>query len=83
MSLVRLSWPFGDKMIARIDWMHPSYRDLVVDELVRTDSLRTKFLGSAGVEGIRLALSVSGGAQGSRRFPFIVAGNDWEILAGC
>jgi hypothetical protein len=68
-------------MSARIDWMHPSYRDLVIDELARNGALRRRFLRSAGLEGVRLALSVSGGAEGSRRFPLMVAAADWEIVA--
>jgi len=64
----------------RIDWMHPSYRDLVIDELVRSGSLRKTFLRSAGIEGIRLALSVSGGANGTRHFPLMIGVLDWHLL---
>ena len=49
---------------AEIDWMHPSYRDLVIDELARDAHLQQAFLSSTGLGGIKLAISDTGGASG-------------------
>ncbi len=63
-----------------IDWMHPSYRDLVIDELHQHATLRKKFLTHAGLGGLSLALSTAGGAEGSRRFPLMESNGDWAIV---
>jgi hypothetical protein len=63
-----------------IDWMHPSYRDLVIDELHQNATLRKKFLAHAGLGGLSLALSAAGGAQGSRRFPLMESKVEWAIV---
>src|SRR5271169_4917191 len=63
-----------------IDWMHPSYRDLVIDELQQHATLRKKFLAHAGLGGLSLALSAAGGAQGSRRFPLMESNEEWTIV---
>lgn len=64
-----------------IDWMHPSYRDLVIDELHQHAALRKRFLAHAGLGGLSLALSTAGGAQGSRRLPLIESNEEWGIVA--
>jgi hypothetical protein len=57
--------------MTRLDWMHPSYRDLVIDELVYDKELRKIFLGTAGIQDISLALSTIGGHDGKRTMPLI------------
>jgi len=43
--------------------------------------MRRQFLESAGLDGVRLALSASGGAEGSRRFPLLAGEEEWRIMA--
>ena len=54
-----------------VQWIHPSYRDLVIDELSQDQSLRLRFLQMANLEGIKLALSQAGGAKGERHLPLL------------
>ncbi len=63
-----------------VDWIHPSYRDLVIDELVQDAQLRTTFLKRASLEGIKLAISDTGGKSGERRLPFIRSAESWDVL---
>jgi hypothetical protein len=63
-----------------VDWIHPSYRDLVIDELIQNAELRKSFLRRASLEGVKLALSDTGGRQGTRRLPFIRSAESWDIL---
>jgi len=63
-----------------ITWMHPSYRDLVIDELATQDALRIKFLKEMGLPGIKLAISDAGGAEGTRRFPLMTDSKSWGLL---
>ena len=46
------------------DWTHPSYRDLVIEELTQHSQLQLQFLESMSLEGIKLAISDSGGIAG-------------------
>jgi hypothetical protein len=64
----------------RIAWVHPSWRDLVIDELAADPAGRARFLAAAGVDGLLLALSAGGGARGARRLPLLVADADWDTL---
>lgn len=62
-----------------VNWIHPSWRDLVIDELARNESLRRRYLVSCGPGGIQLATSIGGGARGTRRFPLLIDEKDWRI----
>jgi hypothetical protein len=68
------------KYIPNADWIHPSYRDLVIDELAADPELRTQFLKRASLEGVKLAVSDTGGQEGLRRLPLMVSAESWEIL---
>lgn len=63
-----------------VDWIHPSYRDLVIDELIEDAKLRSAFIRGASLEGIKLAVSGTGGKSGERRLPFIRSAESWDIL---
>ena len=63
-----------------VDWMHPSYRDLVIDELARDGCLQQSFLSSTGLGGIKLAISDTGGAGGDRRLPLMNSPESWHAL---
>jgi len=63
-----------------VDWIHPSYRDLVIEELIEDADLRNTFLRRASLEGIKLAVSDTGGEVGKRRQPFMRSAESWDIL---
>jgi hypothetical protein len=65
-----------------VTWVHPSWRDLVIDELVSDPDARVRFLERCGLDGILLALSTGGGAVGPRARPLLVADRDWDTLDG-
>jgi hypothetical protein len=62
-----------------IGWIHPSWRDLVIDELRADAAARQAFLGAAGIDGVLLVLSTAGGAGGERGLPLLVADADWDL----
>lgn len=63
-----------------VDWMHPSWRDLVIEHLASDESQRREFLLHTGLHGFLLALSSAGGATGGRQTPLLVREDDWEAL---
>jgi hypothetical protein len=63
-----------------VKWIHPSYRDLVIDELALDRGLRSRFLEAANLEGIKLCVSQAGGIEGGRRLPLLVTDHDWQLL---
>lgn len=68
------------KSATAINWVHPSVRDLVIDHLSQHDAARARFLETAGVAGMLLAMSTAGGATGERRYPLLSTPNDSETL---
>jgi len=76
-------WEFGGikmKVHDSVSWIHPSYRDLVIEELANDTALKQQFLRSTNLEGIKLALSDTGGSGGGRKFPLTQADSDWKTL---
>ncbi len=63
-----------------IGWVHPSWRDLVIDQLQVDASARQHFLAVCGVEGVTLALSRDGGGSGERQLPLLENDADWDRL---
>jgi hypothetical protein len=63
-----------------IDWIHPSCRDLAIDELLDNSGDRQKFLASCSETGLALATSSAGGAKGLRRLPLLQTDNDWQCF---
>lgn len=49
--------------------MHPSWRDLVIDQLRGDPAGRRRFLAACGTDGLTLALSHAGGVAGERTLP--------------
>ena len=66
---------------ASVTWVHPSWRDLVIDELAHDAAARRAFLHACGVHGAALALSTAGGAAGDRALPLLRDDGDWDALA--
>jgi hypothetical protein len=63
---------------ASVTWVHPSWRDLVIDELAADAAARRHFLERCSLDGLLLALSVGGGRDGERELPLLVADVDWD-----
>lgn len=66
-----------------IDWVHPSFRDLVIDELANDLRLQERYWQGADALGVAIALSESGGAAGNRRWPLLAHEQSWKWFADC
>ena len=64
----------------RIAWVHPSWRDLVIDHLSSEHDARERFLRNCSVHGVLLALSLGGGHRGERDLPLLRRDADWDVL---
>jgi hypothetical protein len=64
----------------RVAWVHPSWRDLVIEHLASSPAERRAFLAAAEVPGLELALSIGGGERGERELPLVVDDADWDAL---
>jgi hypothetical protein len=67
---------------ASVTWVHPSWRDLVIEELAADTGARGAFLHACGIFGIAVALSTAGGVTGERSLPLLVDDADWDTVAG-
>jgi hypothetical protein len=63
-----------------VTWVHPSWRDLLVDAVAADRDERRLFLSRCTVEGVLLALSIGGGATGARAFPLLLEDADWDLV---
>jgi hypothetical protein len=63
-----------------VGWVHPSWRDLVINELREDATARQRFLQACGLHGTMLALSQAGGIAGERTLPLLVDDSDWDRL---
>jgi hypothetical protein len=63
-----------------IGWVHPSWRDLVINELREDTVARRRFLDACSLHGAMLALSREGGIAGERTLPLLVSDGDWDRL---
>ena len=63
-----------------IGWVHPSWRDLVINELREDAGARGRFLDACALHGTMLALSQEGGIAGERTLPLLVSDLDWDRL---
>lgn len=66
--------------VPTVQWIHPSYRDLVIEELSRDALLRVRFLETADLEGVKLAFSQVGGAKGERHLPLLRDADSWAAV---
>jgi hypothetical protein len=80
--IVKISFsPFAESVEhTYIEWVHPSYRDLVIDALSTHRSMRLRYIEFGGVAAITLALSQQGGATGKRDFPLLPDEESWKAL---
>lgn len=65
----------------KVDWIHPSCRDLAIDKLSANNQDRKHFLRNTTVNGLVLALSIGGGPTGVRSFPLTRDDEDWGFTA--
>lgn len=65
---------------ASVTWVHPSWRDLVIEQLTTDASARQTFLRDCSLEGILLALSIGGGVAGERSLPLLVDDGNWDLV---
>jgi len=63
-----------------IDWIHPSCRDLAIEELAANRQDRERFLAQAIKSGLLLAMSLGGGPEGKRDLPLLQTDTDWRIF---
>jgi hypothetical protein len=63
-----------------VQWVHPTWRDLVIRRLRDDPRARRHFLSHSGVYGTALALSTAGGAAGGQRLPLVGSDEDWDVL---
>ena len=63
-----------------IGWVHPSWRDLVIDELREDPDARRRFLSVSAIDGVTLAVSAAGGSTGERTLPLLLDDADWDAL---
>jgi hypothetical protein len=64
----------------RVAWVHPSWRDLVIDHLSSDRGARERFLRNCSIHGVLLALSLAGGVTGDRELPLLRCDADWDAL---
>jgi hypothetical protein len=63
-----------------LDWTHPSYRDLIIEEMTFDVGLKKRFLEKMSLNGIQLAISDTGGARGDRKLPVMDLPESWQLL---
>jgi uncharacterized protein (DUF1778 family) len=64
----------------KVDWVHPSWRDLVIETVRRDAPTRERFLARCTLEGVMLAISSGGGAAGERALALLVSDRDWDLV---
>jgi hypothetical protein len=64
----------------KVDWVHPSWRDLVIERLREDAPAREAFLHRCTLEGVMLAISTAGGATGARSSTLLVTDHDWDLV---
>lgn len=64
-----------------VTWVHPSWRDLVIEQLADDAPRRQRFLRECSIEGLLLAVSTAGGASGERESPMLRDDADWDTLS--
>jgi hypothetical protein len=64
----------------RVTWVHPSWRDLVIEYVARGADVRRRFLERCSIDGLLLALSTGGGTEGERSLPLLLEDADWDSV---
>lgn len=69
---------FNSSHFQGINWVHPSCRDLAIEELSSNRPDRERFLSHCTDPGLLLALSLAGGDKGERALPLLQEPQDWD-----
>ncbi|QMV19321.1 hypothetical protein GOB94_11985 [Granulicella sp. 5B5] len=72
---------FSLRKAREIDWVHPSYRDLIIDQLMNNRTMRLRYLKVGGLNAVNLAISQVGGSEGNRSFPLLPDEESWLVLS--
>jgi len=72
--------PTGQIVFELISWMHPSCGDMVAVELSDNPKDRIHFLTYCDISGLKHAVSVGGGSEGSKVLPLLKSPKDWAIF---
>jgi hypothetical protein len=64
----------------RVAWVHPSWRDLVIDSIAANGVARATFSRRCSLDGLLLALATGGGVAGERYLPLLVDDRDWDVV---
>ncbi|MEK6408375.1 MAG: hypothetical protein AABN34_15720 [Acidobacteriota bacterium] len=78
--LQHLTGAFINQLDVGLSWVHPSCRDLVIEQFRSNDTLRRQYLSRCKLEGLQLATSIGGGPSGKTHLPLLVDDNDWAAL---
>lgn len=62
-------------------WVHPSYRDAMVEYLVKSPRDRLRYLETCDIGGVLLALSSFGGYGAPRYAPLLIQEKDWRAVS--
>jgi hypothetical protein len=84
-AFVKISRPYAaldefPEEAEQIGWIHPSYRDVVIDQLASDPDMASRFIANTNLAGINLILA-NGGGHGDRRLPFLTSPKAWQALA--
>jgi hypothetical protein len=78
--LQHLTGAFINQLDGGLTWVHPSCRDLVIEQIRLDETLRRQYLTRCRLEGLQLATSIGGGPLGKTHLPLLVNDNDWAAL---
>ena len=83
-SFLSLKTPYWAHGIALIDWIHPSYRDLVIDELNNSEALQEDFLRSISLGGAKIVLTHEVLQPSGHQLLLMHDQRNWRLLCdGC
>jgi hypothetical protein len=75
-----LKGPYGIVFRRPLSWVHPSYRDLVINAVSADKEMRLRYIAHGGMAALSLALSQEGGVSGERSFPLLVDEESWDAF---
>jgi hypothetical protein len=65
----------------RVDWIHPTTKELTVHELREHGAHRVRFLTLCSAAGLKVALAIGFGSNGNEHFPLMMTCDDWIQVA--
>lgn len=77
---LRITVSRGASTERHLQWMHPSWRDVVIDAMERDTVARRRMLEHGPIAIVKLALSIAGGTFGERSLPLLQDKEDLKIV---